>query len=101
MTTLILERINLFTTWIVATVIVVIVALVVLRLIAQAANLNFFGWPYVTIRRLTDPFLMPVRGALRSFGVDPKYAPLAAILIAVLLGYVVVRMTETVLLTIG
>jgi len=101
MSTLFLDRISVFATSIVTTVIVFIVALVILRMIAQAANLNFFGWPYVTIRRLTDPFLAPVRVALRGFGVDPKYAPLVAILITILLGYVVVRLKDTILFTIA
>jgi YggT family protein len=101
MTSLILQRLNLFTTWAVTTVIILVVALVIVRMIVEAANLNFFGWTYRTIRRLTDPLLVPVRGALRGFGVDPKYAPLVTILIAILLGYFVVRLTDTIILTIG
>ena len=83
------------------TVIVLVVALVILRLIADVANLNYFGWTYVAIRRLTDPLIIPVRGALRGFRVDPKYAPLVTILMVILLGWLSVRLVEAILGTIG
>ena len=100
MTSLIIDRINLFASWIVTTAIIFVVGLVILRLIADSSNLNFFGWTYVTLRRLTDPFLVRVRGALRGFGVNPKYAPLVTILMAILLGWFAIRMTDTILGTI-
>src|SRR6266550_9090425 len=81
MTQLTVDRLNQFTVWIVTTLIILVVAAIILRLIADSANLNYFGWTHVTIRRLTDPLIVPVRGALRGFGVDPKYAPLVTILI--------------------
>ncbi len=67
--------------------IVVIVALMLLRLIANLANPNPFGWTSQTIRRLTDPLIGPVRRALVRAGVDPKYSPLVAILATILLGW--------------
>jgi YggT family protein len=101
MSNLIIDRLNLFAIWIVTTLIILVVAAIILRLIADSANLNFFGWTYVTIRRLTDPLIVPVRGALRGFRVDPKYAPLVTILITILLGWLVVRLTDTILFTIA
>ena len=101
MSFLIIERVNQFVTWIVTTAIVFVVALVILRLISNQANWNFFGWPAVTLRRLTDPLIGPVRRALMGFRVDPKYAPLVAILIVILLGWLVVRVTDSVLGTIA
>jgi YggT family protein len=101
MSFLIIDRLNQFVTWIVTTAIVFVVALVILRLIANQANWNFFGWPAVTLRRLTDPLIGPVRRALMGFRVDPKYAPLVAILITILLGWLVVRVTDSVLGTIA
>jgi YggT family protein len=98
---LIIARLNQFVTWTVTSAIIFVVALVILRLIADQANWNFFGWPAVTIRRLTDPLIGPVRRALMGFRVDPKYAPLVAILIAILLGWLVVRVTDNVLGTIA
>jgi YggT family protein len=98
---LIFERLNSFVVWGVTTLIVGVVVLIILRLLADAANLNFFGWTYVTIRRLTDPIIVPVRAALRGFRVDPKYAPLIAILIVILLGWLAVNLTATLLVTIA
>jgi YggT family protein len=68
-------------------IIVAVIAVLVLRLIANQANPNPFGWTSLTIRRLTDPLIGPVRRALAGFGVDPKYAPLVTILLTILLGW--------------
>ena len=68
-------------------VIVAVIALVAVRLIANKANPNPFGWTALTIRRLTDPLIGPVRRTLVGFGVDPKYAPLVVILLTILLGW--------------
>src|SRR2546426_10391038 len=84
---IILSRLYWFINWAVIAVIVSVIVLVLLRLIANQADLNPFGWSSLTIRRLTDPFIGPVRRALVSLGVDPKYAPLVTILLAVLLGW--------------
>lgn len=97
----IIDRLNLFLGWGVKTFIVGVVLLIVLRMIADAANLNFFGWTYVTIRRLTDPIIVPVRAALRGFRVDPKYAPLVAILIMIVVGWLAVTLTSTLLWTLA
>jgi YggT family protein len=101
MSLLVIDRLNQFVTWAVTTAIIFVVALVILRLIADHADWNFFGWPAVTIRRLTDPLIRPVRRALLGFRVDPKYAPLVTTLIAILLGWLAVRVTDNVLGTIA
>lgn len=101
MGSLIIERIGTFAGWAVTTAIIFVVALLILRVVADYVNLNYFGWPYVTIRRLADPLIVPVRGALRGFGVDPKYAPLVTILMAILLGWFVLQVTGSILSTIG
>ena len=84
---IILGRIYWLIYWAIIAVIVGVLVLVLLRLIANQADLNPFGWSSLTIRRLTDPLIGPVRRALVGFGVDPKYAPLVTILIAILLGW--------------
>jgi YggT family protein len=84
---LIIGRTFLFITWVVTAIIVAVVALMIIRLIVEAADLNPFGWASRTVRRLTDPFVTPMRGGLRGFGIDPKYAPLVVVLITILLGY--------------
>ena len=38
---------------------------------------------------------MPVRGGLRAFGVDPKFAPFVVILITILLGLFVSQLVVT------
>jgi YggT family protein len=73
-------------------VIVTVVVLILLRVIANRADLNPFAWSARTIRRITDPPLLPVRRALVGFGVDPKYAPLVTILITILLGWVLLQL---------
>ena len=85
----------------VVAVIVAVVVLVLVRLIADAANLNPFAWTSRTIRRLTDPLIGPVRRALVGFGVDPKYAPLVAILMAILLGWFSLQLVGSLANTIG
>jgi YggT family protein len=84
---IIIERVYWFTSWIVITAIVAIIVLMVLRLIANQLDLNPFSWSSLTIRRLSDPFIVPVRRVLMGFGVDVKYAPLVVILLTILLGW--------------
>ncbi len=84
---LIIERSLLFLQWAVIAVIVAVFALMVLSLIVSAADLNPFSWVSRTIRRLSDPFIMPVRRGLMGVGVDPKFAALVVILISILLGW--------------
>ena len=84
----IIDKLNLFATGLVTIAMIFVVTLVILRVVAGYADLNFFGWTYVTIRRLADPLIGPVRRALVGFRVDPKYAPLVTILIALLLWWV-------------
>jgi YggT family protein len=84
---IILGRIYWFINWAVIAVILAVIVLMLLRSIANQADLNPFGWSSLTLRRLTDPFIMPVRRALVGLGVEAKYAPLVTILLAVLLGW--------------
>jgi YggT family protein len=93
---IILSRVYWFINWVVIAAILVIVALVVLRLIANQADLNPFGWSSLTIRRLTDPFIGPVRRALVGLGVDAKYAPLVTILLAILLGWFALQLVGSI-----
>ncbi|MEO7970953.1 MAG: YggT family protein, partial [bacterium] len=91
---LILARLYWFISWALITGIAVIIVLIVLRLIANQADLNPFSWSSIAIRRLTDPAIGPVRRTLARMAVDPKYAPLVAILIAVLLGWFVLQLVS-------
>jgi YggT family protein len=82
-------------------IIVAAIALMVIRLITDAMDLNPFAWTSRTVRRLTDGFVMPVRGSLRHVGVDPKFAPLVVILLVIILGYFVGQLADTIIGTIA
>lgn len=98
---LIISRTFLFLSWIITAIIVVVIALMIIRLIAEAMDLNPFGWMSRTVRRLTDGIVIPVRGGLRGFGVDPKFAPLVVILLVILLGFFVLQLVGTIATTIA
>jgi YggT family protein len=93
---IIISRTLLFVNWAVTAVIIAVILLMVFRMIANYADLNPFAWTSLTIRRLTDSFVLPVRRALVGFGVDPKYSPLVVILIVILLGYFVLQLASTI-----
>jgi len=78
----------------------VVVVLMIVRLVADGMDLNPFAWSTRTIRRLTDWLVVPVRGGLRGFGVDTKFAPLVVILIAILLGYFVLQLLGAIATTV-
>jgi YggT family protein len=80
----------------IAMTIVAIIALMIVRLIADAMDLNPFAWTSRTVRRLSDGFVIPVRGGLRQVGVDPKFAPLIVILVVIVLGYFIIWLAGTV-----
>ena len=98
---LILGRIYWFVNWAVIVTIIAVIVLVLLRVIANQADLNPFGWSSLTIRRLTDPFIGPIRRALMGFGVDPKYAPLVTILLVVLLGWFALQLVSSIVNTLA
>ena len=96
----IINRTYLFLNWAIALFIVGVIVLMVVRLIVDALDLNPFGWISRTTHRLTDGVLIPVRGGLRNFGMDPKFAPLVVILIVILLGYFFLQLLEAIASTI-
>jgi YggT family protein len=93
---IILGRIYWFANWVVIIAIVALVVLVLLRFIANQADLNPFGWASLTIRRLTDPFIGPVRRGLMGFGVDPKFAPLITILLTIVVGWFAMQLVANI-----
>ena len=98
---LIIERTFWFIQMAISVVIVAVIALMIVRLIADAMDLNPFGWTSRTIRRVTDGLVIPVRGGLRGFGMDPRFAPLVVILIIILLGYFVLQLVGTIATTLA
>ena len=96
-----LGKLYWFISWALITAIAVVIVLILLRLIANQADLNPFGWSSITIRRLTDPLIGPVRRTLARMAVDPKYAPLVAILLAILLGWFVLQLVSSIANTVA
>jgi YggT family protein len=94
---LILERTFLFLDSLVLALIVGLILLMLVRLIVDAADLNPFGATHRTVRRLSDPFVTPVRGFLRQFHADPKYAPIVVIVIVILMGLLLFNLLGTLL----
>ena len=85
----------------VVAVIVAIIVLLLVRLALNYADLNPFSRPVLTVRNLTDPFLTPVRGALRGFGFSPNLAPLVTILIAILVGWLALELSTAIIETLA
>lgn len=98
---LIIARTVWFITVAVEVTIAAVILLMIVRLIADAMDLNPFAWTSRTIRRLSDGLVIPVRGALRGFGADPKFAPLVVILISILLGFFVLQLVTSIAVTIA
>jgi YggT family protein len=92
---------GLFVWYAIATVILVVIALMLARLILNKADLNPFSRPVIMIRRWTDPMVNPVRRPLVQMGFSPNVAPLVVILVAILLGYFASQFAGAVLATAG
>ena len=95
----IFDAINQFIFYAIATVILVVIALMLARLILNKADLNPFSRPVIMVRRWTDPLVNPVRRPLVQMGLSPNVTPLVVILIAILLGYFATQFFGTVLFT--
>ncbi len=93
---LIIDRILWFVNSGVKIIIVAVIALMIVRMIADAMDLNPFAWTSRTVRRLSDGLVVPVRGSLRGFGIDTKFAPVVVILIAIVLGWFVLQLVGTI-----
>jgi YggT family protein len=96
----IFDAISLFVFYAIATIILVVIALMLARLILNKADLNPFSRPVIMVRRWTDPMVNPVRRPLVQAGLSPNLTPLVVILIAILLGYFASRFINTVLFTV-
>jgi YggT family protein len=90
-----IERIFWFLESAAIALIVAFIVLMLVRLIVDGADLNPFGATHRTVRRLTDTFVIPVRGLLRQFHADPKYAPIVVIVVIILAGLLVLNLLGT------
>lgn len=85
--------------YVVVASIIAVVVLMLARLIMNYADLNPFGWAALTLRRITDPLINPIRRGLSGFGIEPKIAPLVTILIVILLGWFTLQLSASLLNT--
>ena len=92
--------IGLFVWYAIATIILVVIALMIARLILNKADLNPFSRPVIMLRRWTDPLVNPVRRAIVQMGFGPNVAPLVVILVALVLGYLASEFIGSVLMTV-
>jgi YggT family protein len=86
--------------FVVALVLAVIVLMLV-RLALNYADLNPFSRPIMYVRRMSDPLVNPVRRSLIQFGFGPNITPLVVILISILLGWFVLQLADSILLTVA
>ncbi|HLL75053.1 MAG TPA: YggT family protein [Pyrinomonadaceae bacterium] len=100
-TDLLFQAVLYFVNMAVVAVIVAIIVLLLVRLALNYADLNPFSRPVLTVRNLTDPFLTPVRRALLGFGFSPNMAPLVAILIAILVGWLALELSTAIIETLA
>lgn len=96
----VLGLLRLIVWYAVACSIIGVIALMLLRLLVNYADMNPFSRTVMNIRSLSDPLINPVRRSLARAGVDPKFSPLIVILVAIVLGYFAVQLTTEVLATI-
>jgi YggT family protein len=92
-------NVYMFIQYAVEAVVLGVVALMLVRLLLNFADLNPFSRPVIFVRRLSDPLVNPVRRSLIQFGFGPNITPLVVILISILLGWFVLQLAQSVLLT--
>jgi YggT family protein len=85
----------------VVAVVVAVIVLMLVRLALNYADLNPFSRPVIFVRRLSDPLVNPVRRSLIQFGFGPNITPLVVILIAILLGWFVLQLADSILFTLA
>jgi len=90
-----------FVWYVIVAAIVAMIVLMLVRFILNYADLNPFSRPVILVRRLTDPFVNPVRRALMGFGISPNGAPLVTILLTILVGYFAQMLAAGVLNTVA
>jgi YggT family protein len=85
----------------VVAVVLAVIVLMLIRLALNYADLNPFSRPVIFVRRLSDPLVNPVRRSLIQFGFGPNITPLVVILIAILLGWFVMQLADSILFTLA
>jgi YggT family protein len=97
----ILRAIDWFIFWGVMAVMGAAIALILLRSLFRYIDKNPFTWSAITVKRLTDPVILPARRILISMRLDPLAAPLIAIIVFILVGVFVIQVASGFLNTIA
>ena len=90
-----------FLRWGVTAIIVAAIVLIGLRTLFNYMDMNPFSWSAVTVRRLTDPIIAPIRRRLIALRIDPTFAPFVAMLLIIVSGYLLIQVGESILNTVG
>jgi YggT family protein len=90
-----------FLRWGVTAIVVAAIVLIALRTLFNYMEMNPFSWSAVTVRRLTDPIIAPIRRRLIALRIDPTIAPFVAMLLIIVSGYLLIQVVESVLNTVG
>ena len=98
---LILKTIYLFITWGVMAAAIAAIALIILRSIYNYADVNPFRRSAISLKRATDPMILPIRRMLVAFRLEPKVAPFIAVILIILGGFFAVQLASSVLNTIA
>ena len=93
----ILRTLYLFISWGVMATAIAAIALIILRSIYNYADVNPFRRSAMSLKRATDPMVLPLRRMLVSFRLEPKVAPFIAVILIILAGYFVVQFASSVL----
>ncbi len=97
----ILSKIDFFIYAGVVAVIVAAIVLILLRSLFKYMDVNPFTWSAITIKRLTDPIILPVRRILVAMRVDPIAAPVIVIVVFILIGFFVIQVANGFLNTVA
>jgi YggT family protein len=96
-----IRSIFFFIYYAVTAIVVAASVLIVLRALFNYMEVNPFKWSVRTVRRVTDPVIMPLRRSLIGARIDPQFAPVVAILLFILMGYLAVLLIAGLLNTLA
>ena len=96
-----LSQIDLFVYFGIVAVILAAILLILLRALFRRMDVNPFTWHAITVKRLTDPIVLPVRAMLVAMRVDPIVAPVIVIVVFILIGFFVIQVVNGFLNTVA
>ena len=90
----VIGAIYFFIWYLIVFVATVTILLMLARHIMDALDVNPFTWYALKTRRLSDPFINPVKRGLRGVQLSPKYAAIVTILLVIVVGVFAVQLVE-------